>query len=395
MQRYLTSLVLVAPILVLLANGLHAEFPFKAATIDPEVGKVCYAVTVADVNDDGKTDIVAVTENRVLWYENPSWKLHTIIKDATVLDNVCIAPHDIDGDGKIDFALGAGWTKEGTIQWLSRGKTLDQPWDVHFIAKEVWTHRMRFANVLGKENGQPQLVVSPLNKTVGGGVRLTAFEIPENPSKDRWKPTILNDQLNKMHNHWHVDFDGNGTVDTVDTVDTLTASEEGITLIQKSADGFTSKRLSETPAGEIKYGKLKGNIPFFVAIEPMHGTALSVYTSADGGKTWKQNPLEKELNRGHALWLADMDGDGSDEIVFGHSDPGTGKLKGPGVFIFDCTAADGSTWEKHVVDNGGIATEDLMVHDFNGDGWPDIVAGGRATHNVKLYLNEGSQLSAE
>ena len=25
--------------------------------------------------------------------------------------------------------------------------------------------------------------------------------------------------------------------------------------------------------------------------------------------------------------------------------------------------------------------------DFNGDGRPDIVAGGRATHNVKLYVN--------
>ncbi len=31
---------------------------------------------------------------------------HTIIKGATERDNVCIQPHDIDGDGKVDFALG-------------------------------------------------------------------------------------------------------------------------------------------------------------------------------------------------------------------------------------------------------------------------------------------------
>jgi hypothetical protein len=35
-----------------------------------------------------------------------------------------------------------------------------------------------------------------------------------------------------------------------------------------------------------------------------------------------------------------------------------------------------------------MATEDLIVGDFNGDGRPDIVASGRATRNVKIYWNE-------
>jgi len=43
-------------------------------------------------------------------------------------------------------------------------------------------------------------------------------------------------------------------------------------------------------------------------------------------------------------------------------------------------------WQKHVIDTGGVATEDLVVADLTGDGHPDIVAGGRATHNVKLYV---------
>ena len=50
---------------------------------------------------------------------------HDIIRKATARDNVCIQPHDIDGDGRIDFALGAGWrppdTKNpSTLQWLGR-----------------------------------------------------------------------------------------------------------------------------------------------------------------------------------------------------------------------------------------------------------------------------------
>jgi hypothetical protein len=41
-----------------------------------------------------------------------------------------------------------------------------------------------------------------------------------------------------------------------------------------------------------------------------------------------------------------------------------------------------------MVDDGGMATEDLIVGDFNGDKRPDIVASGRSTRNVKIYWNE-------
>jgi hypothetical protein len=41
-----------------------------------------------------------------------------------------------------------------------------------------------------------------------------------------------------------------------------------------------------------------------------------------------------------------------------------------------------------MIDDGGMATEDLAVADLNGDKRPDIVASGRATHNVKIYWNE-------
>jgi hypothetical protein len=375
----------------ILAYGLSAangddRFPtFREHVLDPEIGKVCYAVTLADVNGNSKPDVVAVTENRVLWYENPTWKKRIIIEDQTPLDNVCIEPHDITGDGNVDFALGAGWTRTGTIHWLTRGDSLDEKWKVHSIGEERWLHRMRFADVLG--TGTPQLVISPLNATVGDGVRLMAFEVPEDPVNERWPATVMDHALNRMHNHWHLDFDGNGQIDT------LTASREGVHVIRRTGEEFTRTKLAtgavaEEPnlsgAGEIKTGRLKDGTMYIVTVEPMHGTMVTVYLPPEKpGDLWQRHVIDDGFERGHALWTADLDGDGDEEIVFGHSDtPETF-----GVIVYDCADASGTRWNKHVVDAGGMATEDLIVGDLTGNGRPDIVAGGRATHNLKLYIN--------
>jgi len=56
-----------------------AGFPkFKVQEIATDL-KIGYAVHVCDVNGDGKPDIVVVDKERVVWYENPTWKMRTII----------------------------------------------------------------------------------------------------------------------------------------------------------------------------------------------------------------------------------------------------------------------------------------------------------------------------
>src|SRR5947209_5187727 len=167
--------------------------------------KVGYAVLLVDINSDGKKDIVVVDTNRVVWFENPSWKRRTIIEGQTKPDNVCIDAYDVDGDGQLDLVLGADWkpfnTKEGgTLQWLKRGKTLDDPWTLHPIATEPTVHRIHFADLYG--TGKPQLVLAPLmgrnsskerNWMDGAPVRLQAFQIPKDPVHDRWVPEVLDE----------------------------------------------------------------------------------------------------------------------------------------------------------------------------------------------------------
>src|SRR5579885_2037914 len=164
--RLVACLVVLAPLLSFLPA---AEEPkdspaFRVQQIENSLG-VGYAVLLVDVNNDGKKDIVVVDQTRVVWYENPTWLRRSIIEGQTKPDNVCIAAADIDGDGQLDFALGAAWnpnnTKSGgTLQWLRRGKTLEEPWSVHPISEEPTLHRIRFADLDG--DGKPVLLVVPL-----------------------------------------------------------------------------------------------------------------------------------------------------------------------------------------------------------------------------------------
>ncbi len=382
---------------------------FRMQEIDTSL-KVGYAVLLADINGDGKPDIVVVDTTRVVWYENPTWKRHTIIEGQTKPDNVCIAAHDIDGDGKLDLVLGADWkpfnTKSGgTLQWLKRGKTLDEPWTLYPIGEEPTVHRIRFADIDG--NGKPALILGPLmgkdstakqNWMDGSPVRMLAYRIPKDPVKDRWVPEILDESLHVVHNFAPVpSARGKG-------MDILTASYEGVNLLTQEAPGKWARRQlgdgnqanlkGNRGASEIKQGQLKGGRKFIATIEPWHGNQVVVYTPPTDPKgKWQRHVIDEQLKWGHAVWCADLDGDGNDELIIGvRDDLNAGNPKERrGVRIYRALDAEGTKWARHDVDPGGVAVEDLAAIDLNGDGRIDLVAVGRQTGNVRIYWNEGNK----
>ena len=373
----------------------------------PEKLSVGYAVLLVDVNGDGKKDIVVVDTDRVIWFENPTWKVHTIIKKMTKPDNVCIDAYDIDGDGQLDFALGADWkpfntNAGGTLQWLKRGKNIDDPWSVYPIDMEPTVHRIRFADIDG--NGKKALISVPLmgrgssaknNWVDGSPLRVTAYRIPKDPTKDRWMPEVLDETLHVSHNFHPIDAMGRKGQDI------LTASYEGVGLLSMSSGKWKNQRIGagnqDTPKGkrgasEIKQGKLKNGKKFIATIEPWHGDQVVVYTEpTETGKMWDRHVIDEELRWGHAVSCADLDGDGSDELIIGvRDDPKAGEkvTDRRGVRIYKVMDDKGAKWQRQIIDNGGVAVEDLTVADLTGSGKMDIVAVGRQTHNVRIYWNE-------
>ena len=121
----------------------------------------------------------------------------------------------------------------------------------------------------------------------------------------------------------------------------------------------------------------------------MHGSQLSIYTSSkEPAKTnqWQRNIIDDTLDQGHALATGDFMSTGDDQIVAGWR--GTRRTGKVGIKFYYPSNKDRSKWESIVVDDNQMATEDIRVSDLNNDGKLDIIAAGRASHNLKIYFNE-------
>ena len=393
--------------LLLASPALAADFPrFEAKEIDPRVGEVCYALAIADVNGDARPDVVAVASDAVVWYENPTWAKRDVIRGTTERDNVCLQPMDVDGDGRVDFALGAAWRPSdtrtgGTLQLLTRTGAAEGAWRAVPVGSEPTLHRVRWGDVLGL--GRPQLVVAPLQGRgtkgpdwgSGAGSRVMVRTIPADPLATEWPAEVAEDSLHTVHNLQVVDLDGDGRLDI------LLAAWEGVFALKRGQDGrFTRTRIGEGDqqsrpnrgASEVKLGQLRDGSRYIATIEPWHGSKVVVYRPpGTGSGLWDRKVVDEPVAWGHAVWCADLDGDGDDEVVIGQRDPNKepGRVpKGPGVIVYD-PKPGAAGFDRHVVDDGGVAVEDLVVADLDGDGRPEIVAGGRATHNVRIYRNLG------
>lgn len=298
-----------------------------------------------------------------------------------------LAAADLDGDGIPELVLASEFYPQksaegGRLSLLRHDGDPRKPWRMSEVDRLPTSHRLRWAQLDGKER---VLVNAPL---LGAGSKAPEYAVntplvfyrPPARLDGPWKREVLDDQLKGVsHGLFVYDFDGDGQDEV------FTAGFDGIIMHKlgrprvKIAQGHPGA-WPKIGASDVCVGHLKDQ-PFFAAIEPWHGNELAVYTRAEN--RWSRRVIADDLQDGHALQCADLDGDGQDEIIAGSRGPSRS------VYVFYAGDRAGREWTRQTIDPGGIAAAHCVSVDLNGDGRLDIVCIGSATGNVKWYENKG------
>jgi len=346
-----------------------------------------YQVVIADLNRDGRPDIIALASGvpELVWYENPGWQRHVVAAGMSQMINA--SAYDLDGDSIPELALAQGFTTSpktstGIVSLLTHGPDPTAPWTIREIDRVPTAHRLRWVDADG--SGKKVLMLAPL---VGPDAVAPDYQSPVSIVFYRapdWKREVVTDTFTGLiHGIEPEPWPG------VRGQAVLSAGFMGVYLHQFAGGTWTPTELikgdpdpwPKSGASDIALGHL-GRQRFIATIEPWHGNQIVIYKEANGG--WQRQMIDDGITDGHAIITLDADGDGRDEVV-------VGQRGGARSLMLYSPSADGATWARRAVDEGGMAGAGCASADLNADKRMDIACIGTATANLKWYENTGKK----
>jgi hypothetical protein len=317
-----------------------------------------------DLNHDGWPDLIVIRFPGApcYWYENPKgqpghWKEYLIWHSAC---NETPQYADLFGTGHRVLIMGvqpAGKEREGQMAWFAPGRDPTQPWGMHPISEPSLPERQA-PGVL--QFGDAQLTYT---------LKVRGLEIPGT--------------FRFSHGLGVGDVNGDGRQDVICTGGwwEQPAKQEG------KPWKFHPANLGEACADMFAYD-IDGDGKADILSTSAHRYGIWCHLQRpgkDGEPTFLRTDLFKELvSETHALHLVDINGDGVKDLVTGkrwwsHGRNEPGADKPAMLYWFEAKRGkDGMTRfvPQQIDDASGIGTQ-FVVADFNGDKLPDVVTSNK------------------
>jgi len=379
----------VVPALAAGASAAGWEVAFRKIVIDKAFRSE--GVAVADVNRDGKNDIMVGD----LWYEAPDWKIHEIRPVGKFVAGKgysncfnCWAV-DINRDGWVDQMV-VPWPGKVSI-WYENPKNKPGHWKARPFAPDVSNETPLFADLLG--NGNRVGVFGCKGAMVWAGANAD----PEKPFDIHKIDPGPKAPGTKRYSHGL----GVGDVNSDGRNDVLVTSGWWEAPKDRTKEGWTFHRADLGPdCADMLVYDVDGDGDSDVINSSAHkyGIWWHEQKPSPKGPVFVRHEIAKDWSQAHAMILADVNGDGLTDFVTGKrhlahngGDPGS---KGPAVmYWYELRRPEKGKAEfiPHKFDDcSGVGTQ-FVVCDFNKDGRPDVVTSNKAGVHVFLQAGPGEK----
>jgi hypothetical protein len=409
--------------LAALANlsSLHAqELTWKRLKIDDRFRSE--GVSVADVNKDGKNDII----HGLGWYEAPQWTYHEIRENKDYGDgsggysnSFADFAHDLNGDGWTDVIC---IDFPGTpCYWFENPKGQAGPWKQHEIWHSAANETPLFTDVTG--DGKPDLVFSSETEGLVGYLEIPAGDAVTKKwnfvaiNTDKRDPVPQGTPPDKFpvgtfryyHGLGAGDVNRDGRVDILIPHGWWEAPPKeqlgkGVWKwhpLNLTADG----KPGYLPASDMYTDDLDLDGDADILMSAAHNVGIWWFENLGGAEPeFKYHLISEQVTQTHALHFVDLDGDGDRELVTGkrwwaHGPKGDVRPdEDPVVIWFDITRQKGQApkFTPHVIpesSGSGVGTQ-FCIADLDGNKTPDIIVSNKKGVNV-LLQQRGAKTAAK